>query len=89
MNRVGKVEGNIIDLYCGSGSIGLSFLACGIGKSVKGIEIVADAVQNAYQNAQSNNLAAKADFFAGKAEILLGENGVDESFFSSYLLRRV
>jgi tRNA/tmRNA/rRNA uracil-C5-methylase (TrmA/RlmC/RlmD family) len=51
---IGTIKGNIIDLYCGSGTIGLSFLKAGLGKAVKGIEIVADAVQDAYFNAKIN-----------------------------------
>ena len=44
----------VVDLYCGTGTIGL--LAAGRAKQVYGIEIVADAVQDARRNAQLNGI---------------------------------
>lgn len=81
LSMLWSVTGNIIDLYCGSGTIGLSFLKAGMWKSVKGIEIVAEAVEDAYFNARINSLADRADFYAGKAEDLLKQGIINESFF--------
>lgn len=81
MQMIGKISGNIIDLYCGSGTIGLSFLKAGLGKSVKGIEIVADAVQDAYFNAKINGLEGQAEFYAGKAEDIIKQDTIQNNFF--------
>lgn len=78
---IGTIKGNIIDLYCGSGTIGLSFLKAGLGKAVKGIEIVADAVQDAYFNAKINWLEGQAEFYAGKAEDIIKNTDMNEGFF--------
>jgi len=43
-------------LYCGAGSIGISFAKLGIGDSLYGIEIVPDAISDAQHNATINNL---------------------------------
>ncbi len=45
---------NIIDLYCGAGTIGLSM--AGRAKSVIGVEIVPEAVQDALINAKENGI---------------------------------
>ena len=78
---VGRVEGNIIDLYCGSGTIGLCFLALGKWKHLKGIEIVEDAVKDAHFNAKINGFEEHASFYAGKAEDLLRQWVIDDTFF--------
>ena len=77
----GAIKGNIIDLYCGSGTIGLSFLKAGLGSKVKGIEIVEDAVKDAYFSAKINGLEERSDFYAGKAEQLLQQGVIDSDFF--------
>lgn len=48
---------------------------------MKGIEIVDDAVKDAYFNAKINGFEGKADFYAGKAEDLLRQGVIDETFF--------
>ena len=68
---VGKKKGRILDLYCGSGTIGLSFLQCGVGSDVVGIEVVADAIHDAAKNAEINGLLAQSRFFIGKVEHLI------------------
>ncbi len=45
---------NILDLYCGAGTIGLSF--AGVAKSVTGVEIIPEAVNDAKINAQENGI---------------------------------
>ena len=56
---------HVWDLYCGTGSISL-FLARQAG-SVKGVEIIAPAIQNARENAALNGIG-NAEFFTGKSE---------------------
>ena len=55
----------VFDVYCGVGTISL-FLAKK-AKKVYGVEIVAQAVENAKENAALNNIQ-NAEFFCGKAE---------------------
>lgn len=64
MDAVGEVSGHILDLYCGTGSIGLSFLKAGKGDKVFGIEIVPDAIVDAVRNAKINGLAEQTYFVA-------------------------
>lgn len=54
----------IADLYCGAGTIGLSMSE--YVKKITGIEIVPDAVRNAEENAEENNIS-NAEFYCGDA----------------------
>lgn len=72
---LGDFEGNILDLYCGTGSIGLSLLSLSQKTSspkkesgVIGIEIVEDAIRDANINAELNGLSAFSSFYASPAE---------------------
>ena len=56
---------NILDLYCGSGGIGI-FVSDKV-KSVLGIEIIEDAINNAKENALINNVN-NIKFICGKVE---------------------
>lgn len=58
----------VIDAYCGTGTIGL-WLAKQ-AKEVRGIEVIADAVQDAKRNAEASGIS-NAYFYEGKAEELL------------------
>jgi len=58
-------EETLYDLYCGTGSIGI-FCSSG-AKKVIGIEVVADAIKDAYENAALNGIDHCA-FFAGDVE---------------------
>lgn len=60
----------ILDLYCGTGSIAL-YLAPHVHR-VYGIEVAPQAVKDARENSQINNVS-NADFFVGKAEELMPE----------------
>lgn len=64
----------ILDLYCGAGTIGLSFLAMGIGKFCIGIELVEDAIADAKVNSQLNKMDDQTYFAAGKAEVLISRD---------------
>ena len=59
---------NVWDLYCGIGTISL-FLAKAAG-SVKGVEIVSQAIEDAKNNARINGIT-NAEFFVGKSEEVL------------------
>jgi len=56
---------NILDLYCGSGGIGI-FVSDKV-KSVIGIEVIEDAIKNAKENALINNVK-NIKFICGKVE---------------------
>lgn len=61
---------NIVDLYCGTGTIGLSM--SDKAKSVTGIEIIPQAVENARHNADLNNIS-NAEFVCGDAGEIFSE----------------
>ena len=63
-----KPTDNILDLYCGTGSIGL-YMSDSVN-SVLGVEIVPDAVENAKSNATKNNIT-NTQFICGAAEDLM------------------
>lgn len=69
MQYVKKEEGKVaLDLYCGIGTIGI--FAAKKFKKVYGIEIVEEAIANAKENAQINNVN-NIQFYAGDVETLL------------------
>ena len=77
-----KPDMNVIDAYCGMGSITLN-----IAKSVKhvyGIEIVPDAIKNANSNKELNGIS-NATFILGKCEEkikeLVNKERIDLIFF--------
>lgn len=61
---------HIADLYCGTGTIGL-WLAPFV-KEVRGIEVIAEAVEDANRNAKQSGID-NASFYVGKAEDKLPE----------------
>ena len=56
----------IADLYCGAGTIGISFAKAHPGISVTGVEIIPDAVKNAAENAELNGVS-NAEFICADA----------------------
>lgn len=68
---VWEIKWKILDLYCGAGSIGISFLKLGIGSELLGIEIVPEAIQDAWYNAEINWVKDKCQFIASAAEKIL------------------
>ncbi len=62
---------NVIDLYCGVGSISL-YIANNVNK-VLGIEIVEDAIKDAKKNAMLNNIT-NATFLCGDVSLLIDDN---------------
>lgn len=69
---LGHFEGNILDLYCGAGSIGLSLLKLAKEShpdtELIGIEIVEEAIVDAWHNAKINGLEEQSYFVASPAE---------------------
>lgn len=61
-----KEGDKICDLYCGIGTIALSATKMSQAKSVIGVEIIPDAVENAKQNARANGIV-NAEFYCGDA----------------------
>jgi len=59
-----ELTGNeiVYDLYCGTGSIGI--FVSELAKKIIGVETVAEAIENAKENAALNNIT-HAEFFAG------------------------
>ena len=57
-------EENLIDIYCGAGTIALSM--ADNAKKVFGIEIIPEAIENAKRNAKINNIE-NAEFFCSDA----------------------
>jgi 23S rRNA (uracil1939-C5)-methyltransferase len=66
----------VYDLYCGTGSIGI-FVSKG-AKKVVGVEVVADAIEDAKENAQLNDLS-HTSFFAGDVIDIC-----DDAFFATH-----
>ncbi len=65
----------LMDLYCGTGTIGLSMAR--MAKKLSGVEIVSSAVACARENAERNGIA-NAEFFcddAGSADVILRAAG--------------
>ncbi|MEG1850143.1 MAG: methyltransferase domain-containing protein, partial [Oscillospiraceae bacterium] len=60
----------LLDLYCGAGTIGLSM--AGRVRSLIGVEIIPDAVQNAIENAARNGISNARFLCADAAEAALG-----------------
>lgn len=63
----------VVDLYCGSGTIGLATLKAWFGKRVVWIDTVSEAIHDANKNAALNDLSWQANFFVGKAEKIADE----------------
>ena len=62
-----KPDETLVDLFCGVGSIGLSMLRYSGAKSLLGVEIIPEAVENAANNAAQNGIV-NASFICGAAE---------------------
>ena len=75
--KLAEPEGKtLIDLYCGTGTVGLTM--ADKTKRLIGVEIIPEAVENAKRNAELNG-AANAEFYcgdAGKVTSLLREKGI-------------
>ena len=73
-----ELTGNevVYDLYCGTGSIGI--FCSKEAKKIIGVEVVADAIEDAKENARINNLAHTA-FFAGDVIDIC-----DDAFFETH-----
>lgn len=73
-----ELTGNetVYDLYCGTGSIGI--FVSKLAKKIIGVEMVADAIEDAKENATLNNIQ-HAEFFAGDVIKIC-----DDAFFAAH-----
>jgi len=73
-----ELTGNeiVYDLYCGTGSIGL--FVSKLAKKIIGVEMIADAIADAKENAALNNIH-HTDFFAGDVVKIC-----DDAFFTAH-----
>lgn len=69
-------DARILDLYCGTGTIGLCLAP--YAEHVTGVELVPDAVENARRNAEHNHLH-NVTFIAGDAGEVLATTLADEA----------
>jgi len=76
--RVAGPQKAVLDLYCGTGSI--SLLLARQSQFVLGIEVVAEAVEDAKRNAVRNRIE-HCEFMVGAAEDILGELAVQSQHF--------
>ena len=81
-----KQDENIIDLYCGIGTI--SLIVAKKAKSVLGIEIIKRAIDDANINKQINNIE-NAEFICADAESLSGEALNDEVIYKRLFNKNV
>jgi 23S rRNA (uracil1939-C5)-methyltransferase len=73
-----ELTGNetVYDLYCGTGSIGI--FVSKLAKKIIGVEMIADAIEDAKENAALNNIN-HAEFFAGDVIKIC-----DNAFFTAH-----
>ena len=73
-----ELTGNetVYDLYCGTGSIGI--FVNKLAKKIIGVEMIADAIEDARENAALNNIH-HAEFFAGDVIKIC-----DDAFFTAH-----
>ena len=82
-----EIKWKILDLYCGAGSIGISFLKLWIWSELLGIEIVPEAIQDAWYNAEINWIKDRCQFIASAAEkILLPDDSTWNKSFNNFPL---
>lgn len=62
------LEDAVLDLFCGTGTIGMFFAK--LGCSVTGIELNKDAIENAHANARINGIE-NIDFLCGDINVML------------------
>lgn len=75
---------SMLDLYCGTGTIALSFAR--YGHKAIAVDIEKQAIENARENARMNGLEDKIEFYAGDTADILKELLDAHANFSDYLL---
>lgn len=78
-----KGNENVLDLYCGIGTI--SLYIAGKVKSVTGIEIVEQAIQNAKVNASINNIS-NVGFICTDTSKLLSDNSISNIYKTDIII---
>lgn len=79
-----KPDTPVLDLYCGTGTIALSFARH--GHRAIAVDIEVQAIENARANAEFNGLADKVEFYAGDTGETLKMLLDQDAKFSEYLL---
>ncbi len=74
--QAGKPTARVLDLYCGTGTIGLCMAP--YSAHVAGIELQPDAVDNAWENARQNGID-NVSFFAGDVGKVLQQDDFKEA----------
>lgn len=77
-------ETPVLDLYCGTGTIALSFAAQ--GRRAIAVDIEKQAIENARENARNNGLENQIEFYAGDTADILKKLLDAHANFSDYLL---
>lgn len=75
---------SMLDLYCGTGTIALSFAR--YGHKAIAIDIEKQAIENARENAKVNGLEGQVEFYAGDTADILKELLDNHANFTDYLL---
>jgi len=71
VKALSQVKWKILDLYCGTGSIGIHYLNMWIWDSLLWIDIVQEAIKDADYNAEINWIKNKCKFIASPSEKIL------------------
>jgi len=56
----------LLDLYCGTGTIGLTMANC--CKTLVGVEIIEDAIKDANENAKNNGITKRPFYLFGRTK---------------------
>jgi 23S rRNA (uracil1939-C5)-methyltransferase len=78
-----KKDKNILDLYCGTGTIGLC--AANIAKNVVGIDIETESIETAHRNAEINGIE-NCRFFCGSVREILKSDNFDYQSFDNVFI---
>jgi 23S rRNA (uracil1939-C5)-methyltransferase len=74
----------VLDLYCGTGTIALSFAR--YGHSAVAVDIEKQAIENARENARKNGLEDKIEFYAGDTAEILKKLLDENANFADFIL---
>lgn len=67
------LEGNILDLYCGSGGITLQIAKSNLAEKIIGVDVSQENVMAAQKNAEFNNCTKNLEFVCDQVEVFLSK----------------
>ncbi len=76
----------VMDLFCGTGTIGQILATRRSDMKIVGVDIVAEAIEDAKRNAKSNNLEGAVEFYAADVGKFLREHPEFSGKISSIIL---